>query len=57
MKRASVSLSSIFGVVPGGNQRVEAGDRAAGDGDEQEREELALDDGPAAVDELVKAGN
>ncbi len=36
----------------GGDQRVESGNRAAGDGDEQEREQLALDDGAAAVDEV-----
>ena len=35
-----------------GDQRVEAGDRAAGNGHEQEREELAADDGAAAVNEL-----
>ena len=52
MNRASVSLSSILGVVPGRHQRVEAGDRAAGDGHKQEREQLAFDDRPAAVHEL-----
>ncbi len=41
----------------GGDQRVEAGDRAAGDGHEQERKELAADDRAAAVNELrVTAG-
>ena len=34
------------------DQRVEARDRAAGDRDEAEREQLAREDGPAAVDEL-----
>ena len=31
---------------------MEAGDRAAGDGDEDEREQRAGDDRPAAADEL-----
>ena len=37
---------------PRADERVEAGDRAAGDGDEDERVNLAGDDRPAAVDEL-----
>ena len=35
------------------DERVEAGDRAAGDGDEDEREERARDDRAAAADELA----
>lgn len=36
----------------GGDQRVEAGDRTAGDGDEQEREQRAFPHRAGAVDEL-----
>ncbi|MNQ40565.1 hypothetical protein D3C85_542230 [compost metagenome] len=36
----------------GSNQRVETGDRATGDGDEQEREQTALPNRTGAVDEL-----
>ena len=51
MSRASLSRVIILGVVPRGDQRVEAADGAAGDGDEDERKELAGEDRPGAVDE------
>ena len=50
--RASVSRSSSFGVVPDEIERVEAGDRAARDRDEREREQLAGEHRARAVDEL-----
>ena len=50
----SDSLSIIFGVVPDDDQRVEARDRAARDGDEREREQRAGNDRAAAADELAE---
>ena len=41
----------------GRNQRVKAGDRAAGDGDEAERENFAGEDGAGAVDEARERGH
>ena len=48
----SLSLSTIFGVVPDEMSAVEAGDRAAGDRDEHEGEQRAGDDRAAAADVL-----
>jgi hypothetical protein len=51
MKRACFSFSSSLGVVP---EEISAWkpDRAAGDGDEQEREQRTRPDRAGAVDEL-----
>ncbi len=49
-------LGDHLGRGAGGDQRVEAGDGAAGDGDEAEREDLAGEDGPGAVDEAREGG-
>src|SRR5207249_10660705 len=56
IRRTSASLEMSLGVVPL-DQRVKAGDRAAGDGDEHEREELPAEERPAAVDQLRDRGH
>ena len=50
-------MAIIFGVVPEEISAVEAGDRAAGDGDEAERENFPAKTGPVPSTNRVKAGS
>ena len=54
MSRMRDSRSSIFGVVPGGDERVKPGDRAAGDRDADERKNRSGKNQAAAIDETRK---